>query len=465
VSDSTGGFLSRLRRDLGSVESYAAMVGMLVGAGIFKVTGVGSELTGSGVILAYLILAPIVFATSVPYMVFVSTPLGLQPGGEYSNLEHTFGGRRLAFLAAWLKCIAYLGALAYLAQALADYGLQLLAPSLGEQATATWGTVVALLALGFFFFVHVSGVRWFGRLQVGMCALLGVSIAVLVVPGLFVIEVANYRPLLPHGATGLARALAPLFFAYAGFEALAHTAGEVRDSRRRLPGIFLRGIAATTVIFVLMSVVSFGVLPVDTLTASEAPMATAAAAYLPTGAAAVVTLGGILAVATSLNATMLVPARIWLLLARDGLLPGWMGIVHVDRGTPVPGLAVSFVVAAVLLVSGQMSLALNIAVFALVAVYGLHSLALLLLPARNPELYRQVTVGLSPACQRGAALCSLVGMGTLIVVLVIQDVGHIAATSLGQRLSEQSLTSLELFVLWGGLGLLIYQVRVRQSAA
>ncbi|MBW2282865.1 MAG: APC family permease, partial [Deltaproteobacteria bacterium] len=184
---------------------------------------------------------------------------------------------------------------------------------------------------------------------------------------------------------------------------------------------------------------------------------------LPAGAVAVVTIGGILAVATSLNATMLVPPRLWLVLARDGLLPRWLGMVHADRGTPTPGLAVCLVIAALLLVSGQMSLALNIAVFALVLVYGLHSLALLLLPSRNPELYRQVTVNISPGWQRAAAVLSLAGMGTLVIVQVIQDVGHIGATSLGERLSEQSLTSLELLVLWGGVGLLLYQ-RVGRTA-
>ena len=58
-------------------------------------------------------------------MVFVSTPLGTRPSGEYAYLKETFGGEWLPFLVAWLKSIAYLGALAYLAQALADYSLEL----------------------------------------------------------------------------------------------------------------------------------------------------------------------------------------------------------------------------------------------------------------------------------------------------------------------------------------------------
>src|SRR5438128_9534836 len=114
-----------LRRDLGTVESYAALLGILIGAGIFKVTGDAWALTGPSVILAYFVLAPAVLATSVAYSVFISTPLGREPGGEYTHISRTFGGYGLAFMGVWLKIISYIGALAYLARAFADYTRQL----------------------------------------------------------------------------------------------------------------------------------------------------------------------------------------------------------------------------------------------------------------------------------------------------------------------------------------------------
>ncbi|HEV8118669.1 MAG TPA: amino acid permease, partial [Thermoanaerobaculia bacterium] len=77
----TGG----LRRDLGTLESYAALIGILIGAGIFKVTGEAWTLTGPSVILGYAVLSPAILATSVAYVVFLSTPLGREPGGEYTH--------------------------------------------------------------------------------------------------------------------------------------------------------------------------------------------------------------------------------------------------------------------------------------------------------------------------------------------------------------------------------------------
>src|SRR6266540_5904439 len=122
-----------LRRDLGVVESYAALLGMLIGAGIFKVTGIAWQLTGPSVILGYLVLAPAILATSVAYSVYVSTPLGCEPGGEYAHISRTFGGYGLAFVGAWLKVISYIGALAYLALAFAEYLVELSGGALHAQ--------------------------------------------------------------------------------------------------------------------------------------------------------------------------------------------------------------------------------------------------------------------------------------------------------------------------------------------
>src|SRR5947209_5161874 len=123
-----------LRRDLGTVESYATLLGILIGAGIFKVTGDAWQITGPSVILGYLVLAPAILATSVAYSVFLSTPLGREPGGEYTHISRTFGGRRLAFIGAWLKIISYIGALAYLARAFADYLIELFSGALPKSA-------------------------------------------------------------------------------------------------------------------------------------------------------------------------------------------------------------------------------------------------------------------------------------------------------------------------------------------
>ncbi len=419
--------MTGLRRDLGTIESYATLLGILIGAGIFKVTGDAWVLTGPSVILGYVVLAPAVLATSAAYSVFLSTPLGREPGGEYTNISRTFGGHGLAFIGAWLKIISYTGALAYLAGAFADYAQTLVHVD---------ANVLAVGALVFFYVIHVAGVRWFGRLQVWMCIILGVSLVVLIVPGLFAIHRAWYTPFFTHGAGGFAASLPPLFFAYAGFESLAQTAGEVSDSTRRLPRVFVRGISATLVIYFLMAVVGLGTLAPERLRVSTAPMTEAAAGYLPMGAAALVTIGALMALTTSVNATMLVPSRIAIVLTEDRLAPRWLGAVSARTGTPIIGLTFTLAGALVLLLTKHIGLALNIAVYALVLLYLLHSVALLLLPRLNPKLFREVTVTLSLRWQRMLAVVSILCMAAL--------------------LTQISWPSVELLLFWSAIGGVLY---------
>jgi amino acid transporter len=289
-----------------------------------------------------------------------------------------------------------------------------------------------------------------------MCALLGVSLLVLIGPGLFAIRAENYRPFFTHGAGGFLSSLAPLFFSYAGFESLAQTAGEVKDSTRRLPVVFLKGISAAALIFVLMSVVAFGVLPGARLAKSSAPMAEVAAVYLPGGAAWFVTFGAIMAITTSMNSTMLVPSRLAFILSRDGLAPAWIGAIHPRTATPVLGLTLTFAVSAALLIGRQVSLALTVAVFALVVLYFLHSLTFLLLPRRNPSLAGLISVNISPSLQRVAAWISLVSMGALIASQIWRDIQTMRGQSLLDRIGKQNLTSLELAFAWGLVGLALY---------
>jgi amino acid transporter len=455
--------VSRLRRDLGTVESYAALIGILIGAGIFKVTSDAWSLTGPSVILGYVVLVPAILATSIPYAAFISTPLGREPGGEYLHISRTLGGYALAYVGAWLKIIAYIGAGAYLASALADYLIELT----GRRFTGELlHQSLAVASLIFFYLVHVIGVRWFGRIQVTMCAVLGLSILVLVLPGLFAIHRANYSPFITHGASGFAASLIPLFFSYAGFEALAQTAGETKDSTRRLPMVFLKGISAAALIFVLMSLVAFGVLPGARLQASNAPMTEVAAVYLPWGATALVTIGAIMAITTSLNPTLIVPSRLAIMFVEDGLAPRWLGFINPRTATPVRALTLTLAASALLVISKQLSLALTIAVFALFLLYFLHSLTFLLLPRWNPQLYKQISVGIPVWLQRGAALLSVLSMGLLIVVQVSQDAHTLLTQSLSERIAKHSLTSLELALVWSLIGAALYGLaRWRRSSA
>src|SRR5688500_19303419 len=204
---------------------------------------------------------------------------------------------------------------------MAGYLLALSAGHIGQQ----FRLPIALAALVAFYLVHVVGIRWFGRMQVAMSALKCLALLVLIVPGLFMLEPANYTPFFTHGLSGFGASLSPLFFAYAGFESLAQTAGEVKDSTRRLPKILLKGILVTALFYVFTSIVSFGVLPGERLQASNAPLAEVASIYLPSGAAIFVTIGAIAAIMTAINCTIFVSSRLGIMFVEVGMETRWLG--------------------------------------------------------------------------------------------------------------------------------------------
>jgi amino acid transporter len=448
---------SALRRDLGTLESYAVLIGILIGAGIFQVTSQAWAMTGPSVILGYALLTPAILATSIPYAAYLSTPLGREPGGEYLHISRTLKGFRLAYIGSWLKIISYVGAGAYLANALAGYVIAFLG---GDHNKLQLPLALGCLVL--FYTIHVIGILWFGRMQVIMSALKLLALMVLILPGLFALRASNYLPFVTHGWSGFGNSLIPLFFAYAGFESLAQTAGETKDSTKRLPRILLIGISITALIYVLTSIVSFGVLPGARLQASSAPMAEVASIYLPRGAREFVTLGAIAAIMTALNGTMLVPSRLAMMFAKDNLAPNWIGVVNPRTATPIRGLTMTLLACALLLWTNQLLLALTVAVIALVGLYFIHSLVFLLLPRLNPSLASEVTIRIPKWLLVTSAIVSVLTMGTLIAIQLASDINTLRTTSLRQRVYEKSFTSIELLVAWGVVGLVLYQLaRVR----
>jgi hypothetical protein len=110
------------------------------------------------------------------------------------------------------------------------------------------------------------------------------------------------------------------------------------------------------------------------------------------------------------------------------------------------------------LVSGQLSLALNVAVFALVVLYFIHSFVFLFLPRLNPALASEIQISLPRRAQQAAAVVSLLSMGLMILIQLRQDVAVLSTQTLSQRIAGQSLTSIELIVVWGVVGAGLYQL-------
>ncbi|MEN3335333.1 MAG: basic amino acid/polyamine antiporter, family [Blastocatellia bacterium] len=463
-----------LKRDLTKLESYATIIGMLVGSGIFVVTGRLGAVTGPSVPLAYLVLAPVILSTAVAYSVYLSTPLGMRPGGAYIHISRTLQHYYVGFLALWLKWLAYIGALVILSTSLGQY-LKFFYPNMddwfaawlpfGQQLKAAYASgpslgeaVIATATLLFFFAFNLMGVKFYGWLQTVMFILLCIAIVILVVPGLFAIQWKNFSPLFPYGfwptttggERGFLAALPPLFFSYAGFESLAQTAGETKEARRSLPAIFINGILISMVIFFLMSLVAFGVVPYQELAQSNYAIADAAHRFLPAWGGAVVALGAVMAFTTSINASLYVPARILYVFGEDRMAPQWFARVGDRFHTPWVSLVINTTIALALLWTKQFGYVLNISLVAMFLLYALHSASLIALPFIRPRLYDTAEVRLRPALLVGLGIVSLLSMSYLAFVTIARDIS--------ERQQTGGLAIWQLLLLWSAVGTALYLI-------
>ena len=398
MSDST------LRRDLGPLSGYATIVGILVGAGIFRVTGEAGAVAGSSVPFAYLLFAPIILATALAYSVFSSTPLGNRPGGAYLHISRTFGNYYIGFVAMWMKLVAFVGAISFMSTSFGEY-MNFFIPG---QDPRFWGVIVLVVFYG----VNIFGIKHYGRVQIGMLIVLIISIVLLVIPGLAAVDLSYYDPILPKGWSGLLSAMPVLFFSYAGFETLAQTAGETKDATRTLPVIFVRGVLASVVIFFLMSFVAFGVLPAEVLAQSKSAMADAAAVYLPPWGAGIVALGAMSAFLTSINGSILVPSRMFFVFSEDRLMPGFLSAVHPKWRTPHVSLIISAAICIVLMWTQSSQFLLNTGLIGIFIVYFLQGVSLMVLPKVNRPLYESAQFKPAPL------IVSCIGLFTAVVMLI-----------------------------------------------
>ena len=161
-------------------------------------------------------------------------------------------------------------------------------------------------------------------------------------------------------------------------------------------------------------------------------MAEVASIYLPCGAAIFVTIGAIAAIMTALNGTIFVPSRLGNHVCGRRSCAALAWIYQQNTATPIRGLTLTLACCAVLLISGQLSLALNVAVFALVVLYFIHSLVFLFLPRLNPPLASEIEISLPHRVQQAAAIVSLLSMGLMILIQLRQDV-DVLRTQTSQR--------------------------------
>jgi amino acid transporter len=163
------------------------------------------------------------------------------------------------------------------------------------------------------------------------------------------IDDAVRSPFAPYGFSGIMLGAAIVFFAFIGFDSISTHAEEAKKPQRDVPIGILTSLTLCTVLYMAVAAVITGMIPYPSID-THAPIATAFSQKNAPGAAAIIAIGGLAGMTSVLLVLFLSQARIFMAMARDGLLPKVFGTVHPRFRTPhvatiVTGVVISITAA------------------------------------------------------------------------------------------------------------------------
>ena len=413
----------QLKKSLTALDLTVFGVGVVIGAGIFTLTGrVAHQMTGPSIILSFVVAAICCALAAMCYAEFAST---VPVSGSAYTFSYASLGEVLAWIIGWdLILEMFLGA-SVVAQGWSAY-LSVLTEKLGFPipAAISYGGVVdvpamvLVVALGILITVGIKESMRVNLVLVGVKLFIVVFV---IVAGSMFINPANYTPFIPpatatettsgltqpllqwitgappmaFGVSGVFAGAALVFFAYIGFDVVATTAEEARNPQKDLPiGI----IASLVICTILYGAVAFVVTGMVNYTEID-PKAALASAFVYHGQAWMATLiaAGAVAGLTTVVLTLLIGAtRIIFAMSRDNLLPIRLAKVHPRFRTPwIISIMVTVVCAVTAGVTpiGVLEEMVNIGTL---TAFIMVSIGVVVLRKKRPDLPRSFKVPFSP---------------------------------------------------------------------
>lgn len=413
-----------LKRVLGPVSLVALGVGVIIGAGLFSITGtVASEFTGPSISLSFIIAAIGCCFAGLCYAEFASM---IPVAGSAYTYSYATMGELIAWIIGWDLVLEYTVAATtvsiswsrYMVVFLENLGIHLphaltACPWDGGIINIPAMLIVVLMSL--FLIRGTEGSSIFN----GFIVFLKIAvILIFVILGWQFIQVENYTPYIPentgklgeYGFSGILRGAAVVFFAFLGFDAISTAAQETKNPKRDMPIGILVSLLVCTLLYVLFAHVMTGVAHYTEFGGQQgiAPVAVAIEHMGAPDASGVIQpafpwlnkaiiLAILFGYCSVIMVTLMAQSRVFLSMSHDGLLPPFFSKIHSKFRTPahsnvlfmiLVGLMAAFIPAQV---AGEMTSIGTLFAFTLVCA------AILIVRKTMPNVHRAFKTPFVPA--------------------------------------------------------------------
>ena len=344
----------QLAQTLSWPHLVALGVGAIVGTGILTLIGVGADRAGPAVILSFAVAGAICACAALAYAEMATM---MPVSGSAYTYSYAVLGEVIAWVVGWALLAEYTLVVATVAVGWSGYATGFLAsmgmalpdamthgPTLANGAITDWGiNVPAIFIVGVVAGLLMLGTRESANLNAILVIVKIVALVVFVAFALPYFDAARMEPFSPYGFAktmgpdgverGVMAAAAIIFFAFYGFDAISTAAEETKNPGRDLAIGIIGSMAVCVVIYMIVAVTAVGALSYTVFASSPEPLALILREMGQGTAAQWMAAAAVIALPTVLLAFLFGQSRIFLGMARDGLLPRRLAKVS-SRGVP-----------------------------------------------------------------------------------------------------------------------------------
>lgn len=403
--------MASLERRLGLFSVITISISSMIGSGIFVLPGIGFQVTGPSLYLAFLASAICILPAAMS-KAELATAMPTS-GGTYVYLERTFGplagtvGGLGLFLSILLK---------------ASFSLV----GIGAYFSVFSSAPLIPTMLGFLVTIVLLNILGVGKVSNFLTAILFITIVSLLSLSIGSIpswDLVNTKPAFPMGVKGFLNAVALVFVSFSGVTKIAAIAEEIKEPERNLPRGILFSLFLVTIIYCTISFILAGVFPAEQIAGEIKPI------YKLAHTVGGPFLGSLIAVIATLtlvntsNAGVLAGSRFPFAMSRDKLLPSFIGKLHPKFITPIVSIILSgIIICTVLLTMNVAKIAKLASAFMILGYIGVNASVVVLRELRTQWYRPSYSAPLYPLLQILGILSGLIlliAMGKLALTAVI----------------------------------------------